>query len=73
MGGSGASPNTSGAPFAKQDVVLVAANYRLGRFGFFAGLATLTDDVLYGDVWRRLDLSPSGSRDTSIPRPTWRC
>jgi para-nitrobenzyl esterase len=36
MGGSGASPNTSGAQFAKQGVVLVAANYRLGRFGFFA-------------------------------------
>ena len=36
MGGSGASPNTSGAQFAKQGVVLVSVNYRLGRFGFFA-------------------------------------
>jgi para-nitrobenzyl esterase len=36
VGGSGASPNTSGTEFAKQGVVLVAANYRLGRFGFFA-------------------------------------
>jgi hypothetical protein len=35
-GGSSASPNTSGAMFAKQGVVLVAMNYRLGRFGFFA-------------------------------------
>lgn len=35
-GGSGSSPGTSGAPFAKQGVVLVAMNYRLGRFGFFA-------------------------------------
>jgi len=35
-GGSGASPNTSGAQFAKQGVVLVSLNYRLGRFGFFA-------------------------------------
>jgi para-nitrobenzyl esterase len=35
-GGSGASPNTSGAQFAKQGVVLVSFNYRLGRFGFFA-------------------------------------
>ena len=35
-GGSGASPNTSGAQFARQGVVLVSANYRLGRFGFFA-------------------------------------
>jgi para-nitrobenzyl esterase len=36
MGGSGASPNTSGAQFAKQGVLLVSFNYRLGRFGFFA-------------------------------------
>jgi para-nitrobenzyl esterase len=35
-GGSGASPNTSGVQFAKQGVVLVSINYRLGRFGFFA-------------------------------------
>ena len=36
MFGSSASPNTSGTQFAKQGVVLVAANYRVGRFGFFA-------------------------------------
>jgi para-nitrobenzyl esterase len=36
MGGSGSSPFTSGAPFAKQGVLLVSLNYRLGRFGFFA-------------------------------------
>ena len=36
MGGSGASPFTSGAPFARQGVLLVSINYRLGRFGFFA-------------------------------------
>ena len=36
MGGSSSSPNTSGTQFAKQGVVLVAANYRVGRFGFFA-------------------------------------
>lgn len=36
VGGSGSSPNTSGVSFAKQGVILVAANYRLGRFGFFA-------------------------------------
>jgi para-nitrobenzyl esterase len=35
-GGSGSSPNTSGTQFAKQGVVLVTFNYRLGRFGFFA-------------------------------------
>jgi para-nitrobenzyl esterase len=36
MGGSSASPNTAGTQFAKQGVVVAAANYRLGRFGFFA-------------------------------------
>jgi para-nitrobenzyl esterase len=36
MGGSGSSPFTSGAPFARQGVLLVSLNYRLGRFGFFA-------------------------------------
>jgi len=36
MGGSSAMPLTSGAQFAKQGVILVAANYRVGRFGFFA-------------------------------------
>lgn len=35
-GGSSASPSTSGAEFAKQGVILVSFNYRLGRFGFFA-------------------------------------
>ena len=35
-GGSSSSPNTSGTQFARQGVVLVAANYRVGRFGFFA-------------------------------------
>jgi para-nitrobenzyl esterase len=36
VGGSSAMPITSGTQFAKQGVVLVAANYRVGRFGFFA-------------------------------------
>ncbi len=35
-GGSSSSPNTSGSQFAKHGVILVAANYRVGRFGFFA-------------------------------------
>lgn len=34
--GSGAHPSTSGEQFAKQGVILVSLNYRLGRFGFFA-------------------------------------
>jgi len=36
MFGSSAMPSTSGTQLAKQGVVLVAANYRVGRFGFFA-------------------------------------
>lgn len=35
-GGSSSMPFTSGTQFAKQGIVLVAANYRVGRFGFFA-------------------------------------
>ena len=35
-GGSSSSPSTSGVGFAKQGVVIVAMNYRVGRFGFFA-------------------------------------
>jgi para-nitrobenzyl esterase len=42
-GGSGASPNTSGVQFAKQGVVLVSINYRVGRFGFFAFPALSTE------------------------------
>jgi len=34
--GSGSSPGTSGVQFAKQGVMLVTFNYRLGRLGFFA-------------------------------------
>ncbi len=36
VGGSSSSPNTSGVGFAKQGVILVSLNYRVGRFGFFA-------------------------------------
>ena len=36
VGGSSSQPGTSGVGFAKQGVVLVAMNYRVGRFGFFA-------------------------------------
>ena len=34
--GSGSQPDFSGVAFAKQGVVLVTFNYRLGRLGFFA-------------------------------------
>ena len=35
-GGSGSSPQNFGNEFAKQEVLLVTINYRLGRLGFFA-------------------------------------
>jgi para-nitrobenzyl esterase len=34
--GSGAQPGYDGSQFARQGVILVTLNYRLGRFGFFA-------------------------------------
>jgi para-nitrobenzyl esterase len=34
--GSGDLPGAAGGPFARQGVVLVSLNYRVGRFGFFA-------------------------------------
>jgi len=34
--GSGAFPITSGVQFARQGIVSITLNYRLGRFGFFA-------------------------------------
>lgn len=36
VGGSGSSPDFSRAQFARQGVILVTFNYRLGRLGFFA-------------------------------------
>lgn len=36
VGGSGADPSTSGEEFAKQGVILMTFNYRLGRLGHFA-------------------------------------
>ncbi len=34
--GAGPSPSNSGVQFAKQGVILITFNYRVGRFGFFA-------------------------------------
>jgi para-nitrobenzyl esterase len=43
IGGSGAQPYYDGAAFARDGVVLVTLNYRLGRFGFFAHPALAGD------------------------------
>jgi para-nitrobenzyl esterase len=51
VGGSSAMAITSGTQFAKQGVILVAANYRVGRFGFFAfpGLSRERPDETKGN------------------------
>ena len=36
VGGSGSSPDNSGNQFAKQGIILITINYRLGRLGHFA-------------------------------------
>jgi para-nitrobenzyl esterase len=36
VGGSGSGPGTAGNEFAKQGVILITLNYRLGRLGHFA-------------------------------------
>ena len=46
--GSGASPTYDGTQFAKQGVVLVTINYRLGNFGFLA-LPELDEEAPSGD------------------------
>ena len=42
--GSGSWPGSSGVQFAKQGVILVTFNYRLGRLGFFAFPALSRED-----------------------------
>jgi len=43
VAGSGSGPGTAGNAFAKQGVILMTINYRLGRFGHFAFPALSND------------------------------
>jgi para-nitrobenzyl esterase len=47
-GGSGSSPQNFGNEFAKQRVLLVTINYRLGRIGFFAHPALRKNITAFG-------------------------
>ena len=77
-GGSSSSPNTSGAQFAKQGVVMVAMNYRVGRFGFFAhpALSKERPDELKGNYaymdqiaalqWVRRNIAAFGGNPNNV-------
>jgi len=77
-GGSSSAPNTSGAQFAKQGVILVAANYRVGRFGFFAfpALSRERPDELKGNYaymdqisalqWVKRNIAAFGGDPTNV-------
>jgi para-nitrobenzyl esterase len=66
---------TSGVAFAKQGVVLVSVNYRVGRFGFFAFPALTSErpdetkgNYAYMDRLRRCSGSSRTSRrSAAIP------
>jgi para-nitrobenzyl esterase len=50
VGGGSSDPTYDGATFARQGIVVVSVNYRLGRFGFFAPSALLANtDGPYGN------------------------
>ena len=80
VAGSGAQPDFSGEAFARQGVVLVTINYRLGRFGFFAfpGLSAEHPGEVKGNYgyldqiaalqWVRRDIAAFGgdSRNVTI-------
>jgi para-nitrobenzyl esterase len=77
--GSGALPGVGGGPFAKQGVVLVTINYRVGRFGFFAfpGLGREHPDETKGNYaymdqiaalqWVRRNIAAFGGDPCSSP------
>ena len=78
VGGSGALPGAGGGPFAKQGVVLVTANYRLGRLGFFAfpALSRERPDELKGNYaymdqiaalqWVKRNIGPFGGDPNNV-------
>jgi para-nitrobenzyl esterase len=77
--GSGSAPDFSGVPFAKQGVMLVTFNYRLGRLGFFAFPALIRErpdepkgDYAYMDQiaalqWVRRNIGAFGATRPTSP------
>lgn len=76
--GSGSQPDFSGVPFAKQGVMLVTFNYRLGRLGFFAFPALTAEhpDELKGNyaymdqiaalAWVKRNIAAFGGDPTNV-------
>ncbi|TXC71096.1 carboxylesterase family protein [Sphingomonas ginsenosidivorax] len=76
VAGSGAQPDFTGNQFARQGVILITINYRLGRLGFFAfpGLATAGEvegnygylDQIGALQWVRTNIAAFGGNPDNV-------